>query len=64
MKNRSAYLLMLVQFMLVSSCSLSNPSVVTSAESSYVFSTGSLESSQNSSSVKMRRISRSIQTLS
>ena len=52
MKNRRAFLLLLVQCLLVSSCSLSNPSVVTSAESSYVFSTGSLESSQNSSSVK------------
>ena len=52
MKKWIAVLILCIQCLLVSSCSLSNPSVVTSAESSYVFSTGSLESSQNSSSVK------------
>ena len=52
MKKWIAILILCIQCLLVSSCSLSNPSVVTSAESSYVFSTGSLESSQNSSSVK------------
>ena len=52
MKKRILILLMLVQCMLVSSCTPSKTPVVTSAESSYVFSTGRLESSQNSSSVK------------